>query len=128
MPFLAWASIAALAWELDQRFCMYLVLPDSVVLSEAKDLGAQHRAVERLGPSLRSGRQRLLTRLQLRDRLRHHRLLVPGEEDPGVLAHLGDEGVDRRPARGFRIDRGEMRLGQQRADGLCGDAGIDQVV
>ena len=65
--------------------------------------------------SLRSD-DKLLPRLQFRDRLCHHRLLVPGEEDPGVLADLGDVAVDRRPAGGLCIDRGEMGLGQQGAD------------
>jgi hypothetical protein len=36
---------------------------------------------------------------------------VPGEEDPGVLADLGDEGVDHRLALGLGVDGGEMRLG-----------------
>ena len=35
---------------------------------------------------------------------------VPGKEDPGVLRHFGDEGVDQRPAHRLGIDGGEMRL------------------
>src|SRR5882672_4046677 len=37
---------------------------------------------------------------------------VPGEEDPGVLRHLGDEGIDHRLAQRLGVDAGEMRLGQ----------------
>ena len=62
------------------------------------------------------------------DRRRELRLDVPGEEDPGVLADLGDEGVDQRPPRRLGIDRGEMRLGQHLAHGARGVAGIDQIV
>src|SRR5260370_7162172 len=69
-----------------------------------------------------------LSSLHLDDRLGHHGLLAPGKEDPRVLAHFGDVAVDRRPARGFGIDGGEMRLGHKRAHGACGDPGIDQVV
>src|SRR5690348_4300455 len=111
MPFLAWTSMAALASESDQRFCMCRVLADSVVLSEAKDLIAacnRHQILR----FARDDTKVLLPRLQFRDRLGHHCLLVPGEEDPGVLAHLGDEGVDRGATGGFRIDRGEMGLGE----------------
>src|SRR6185312_2627723 len=35
---------------------------------------------------------------------------VPGEVDPGVLADLGDEGVDHRPALRLGVDGREMRL------------------
>jgi LuxR family transcriptional regulator, quorum-sensing system regulator SdiA len=35
---------------------------------------------------------------------------VPGKEDPGVLAHLGDVGVDHRPALGLGVDGGKMCL------------------
>ena len=35
---------------------------------------------------------------------------IPREVDPGVLRHLGDEGVDQRPAHRLGIDGREMRL------------------
>src|SRR5260370_20021248 len=51
------------------------------------------------------------TAFQLDDGLRHDRLLVPREKNPGVLAHFGDVAVDRRPAGRLGGDGGEMRLG-----------------
>src|ERR1700756_4098560 len=53
---------------------------------------------------------------------------VPGKEDPGVLRHLGDVGVDQRAALGLGIDSCEMRVGQHLAHQLAGLAGIDEVV
>ena len=53
---------------------------------------------------------------------------VPGKIDPGVLRHLGDEGVDHRPAHRLGVDGGEMRLRQDVAHDLGGLAGVDQVV
>src|SRR5438132_372160 len=50
-----------------------------------------------------------------RDRLGELQLDVPGEQDPGVLADLGDEGVDQRPPRRLGVDRREVRLGQHLA-------------
>src|SRR3982074_3667921 len=53
---------------------------------------------------------------------------VPGEIDPGVLRHLGNERVDHRPAHGLGVDGREMRLGQQFAHHLRGLSGIDEIV
>src|ERR1700704_3274177 len=52
---------------------------------------------------------------------------VPGEEDPGVLRHFGDEGIDHRLAQRLGVDAGEMRLGQDLAHQLGGAAGGDPV-
>ena len=35
---------------------------------------------------------------------------VPRKENPGVLRHFGDEGVDQRLAHRLGVDRGEMRV------------------
>src|SRR3546814_14780269 len=53
---------------------------------------------------------------------------VPGEQDPGVLADLGDIGIDQRAAGGLGVDRREMRPGQHLAHDSGGGAGVDQVV
>src|SRR6185437_11507939 len=108
MPFLAWASIAALASESDQRFCINLPIQfaRAVIPSIARDLSRSMTRIPRCDRD-----DKLLSRLQFRDRLGHHRLLVPGEEDPGILAHFGDVAVDRGPTGGLRIDSGKMGLG-----------------
>src|SRR5207302_1187955 len=62
------------------------------------------------------------------DRRDELRLDIPGKEDPGVLAHLGDEGVDQRAPGRLGVDRGEMRLGQKLAHDPRSVAGIDQIV
>src|SRR5581483_4113925 len=53
---------------------------------------------------------------------------VPRKIDPGILRHLGDEGVDQRPAHGLGIDSGEMRRRQQIPYDARGLARIDQIV
>ena len=35
---------------------------------------------------------------------------VPGKEDPGVLRHSGDEGINQRTPHRFGVDGGEMRV------------------
>src|SRR3546814_1228464 len=47
--------------------------------------------------------------LPLADRLDVGEVDVPGEQDPGVLADLGDVGIDQRTAGGLGVDRREMR-------------------
>ncbi len=47
---------------------------------------------------------------------------VPREENPGVLADFGDEGVDHLAALGLGIDGGEMRARQHVAHGAGGGA------
>src|SRR3546814_5581380 len=61
---------------------------------------------------------------------RRHRLQgrVPREQDPGVLAHLGDETVDQGTARRLGVDRGEMGLRHQLAHLAGSLAGVYQVV
>src|SRR5262249_2391413 len=53
---------------------------------------------------------------------------VPREIDPGVLRHLGDEGVDQWPAHGLCVDRGKMRLRQHVAHHARGFAGVAHAV
>src|SRR5215471_10383838 len=53
---------------------------------------------------------------------------IPREIDPGVLRHLGDEGVDQWPAHGLCVDRSKMGLRQHVAHHARGFAGVDQVV
>jgi transposase len=69
-----------------------------------------------------------LAQLVRADRLDVLRLGVPREEDPGVLADLGDEGVDHLAAGRLGVDGGEVRLGQELADDSTGLPGIDQIV
>ncbi|GCC45564.1 hypothetical protein chiPu_0029711, partial [Chiloscyllium punctatum] len=77
--------------------------------------------------SPRAGRGDSLGRPILDRRLERQRG-VPGEENPGVLRHLGDVGVDQRPPLRLGVDRGEMRVGQHLAHHPAGLAGVDKVV
>ena len=56
------------------------------------------------------------------------RFRIPGEENPGVLADLGDIGVNLGPTGGLGVDRRKMGLGYHLLDDLGRTAGIDQVV
>src|SRR5450631_2514529 len=53
---------------------------------------------------------------------------IPGEIDPGVLRHLGDEGIDERTAERLCIDRRDMRLGQYRANEFDRRARIGEII
>src|SRR5690606_17849862 len=53
---------------------------------------------------------------------------VPGEEYPGVLADLGDKGVDHVAALGLGVDGGEVGTGQHVADDAGGIAGVHQII
>ena len=64
----------------------------------------------------------------MRDRGLEHEPHVPWKVDPGVLAHLGDEGVDQRPPGGFGVHGRVMAFGHHLADQPRGLAGVDQVV
>src|SRR3546814_11234301 len=66
--------------------------------------------------------------LPLADRLDVGEVDVPGEQDPGVLADLGDVGIDQRTAGGLGVDRREMRPGQHLAPDSGGGAGVDQEI
>ncbi len=87
--------------------------------------------LEALGKGAKLARERLglspLPRAAL-DRRLERIAHVPGEIDPGVLRHLGDEGVDERPPLRLGVDGGEMRVRQHRAHDRSGAAGIDKIV
>src|SRR5262249_29163320 len=53
---------------------------------------------------------------------------IPGEIDPGILRHFGDERVDHGPPHGLGIDGGEMRLGEDGPHHLGGPAERDQII
>src|SRR5215831_21220935 len=78
----------------------------------------------------RSRLRREITTLQagLTNRRLERKPGIPGEIDPGVLRHFGDERVDHRPAHRLGIDRGEMGARQYPTHNFRGLAGIDQVV
>src|SRR4051812_42092539 len=53
---------------------------------------------------------------------------IPRKKDPGVLRHLGDEGIDQRPAFGLGVDGGEMRVRHHLAHQPPGLAGVDEII
>ncbi len=61
------------------------------------------------------------------DRLLIGEAHVPGKVDPCVLADLGDERIDQRPALRLGIDGREMRPGQHGPDHRGRLAGIGQI-
>ena len=56
------------------------------------------------------------------------RLDIPRKQDPGILANLGNKGIDQRASCWLGIDCCEVRLRQHLADLLCRAAGIHQIV
>src|SRR6516225_4120231 len=53
---------------------------------------------------------------------------VPREVDPGILRHLGDEGIDERTPHRLGVDGGEMRSRQQSPHHLPGPARVNEIV
>ncbi len=75
----------------------------------------------------RIGARRALRR-PVADRRLERQAGVPGEEDPGVLRHLGDVAVDQRAAHRLGVDGREMRRRHQIAHHAGGLAGVDEIV
>src|SRR6202140_3246432 len=53
---------------------------------------------------------------------------IPGKEDPGVLRHFGDEGIDQRPSLRLGVDGCEMRVRHHVAHQPPGLAGVDEII
>src|SRR5712691_20829 len=51
-----------------------------------------------------------LSRRAVADRRLERERGIPGKEDPGVLRHFGDEGVDQRTPHRLGVHRCEMRI------------------